>query len=219
MDRNRQHTGGEPFLTRHQTQFADDVVVMRAALGALPRPVARPFLVVVSGLPGSGKSYFSRRVAERVPVALLESDVLRRSLFTVPTFDATENSRLFRACHAIVRELLVERIPVLLDATNLIEWHREKLCHIAEQAKAKLVLVLMKAPPEVVRHRLAGRALGMDPQDISTADWEVYQKMSSTVEPMRRNHFVVDTSRDISPAVARVVREIDRWVSLRDSKH
>ena len=60
------------------SQLSGDVKMLREGLGKLPEPVVRPSLVVVSGLPGTGKSYFCLRLAERVPFAILESDRLRK---------------------------------------------------------------------------------------------------------------------------------------------
>ena len=172
-------------------------------------------MVVVSGLPGSGKSYFSRSLLEQVPLLVLESDALRKVLLPSPTYTNIESVRLFRACHSLIDELLGRGIPILLDATNLIEGHRERLYHIAERTGAKLLLVYLKAPPELVYARLKRRAEGIDPHDNSTADWHVYQRMNSDAAPIRRKHFVVDSSRDISPAIAKVAREIRRWMRTR----
>ena len=47
-----------------ENETSGDVERLREALAELPEPVARPFLIVISGLPGTGKSYFSRRLAE-----------------------------------------------------------------------------------------------------------------------------------------------------------
>lgn len=47
----------------------------------LPQPEARPAVIVVSGLPGTGKTYFCHRLAERLPCVILESDALRQQLF------------------------------------------------------------------------------------------------------------------------------------------
>ena len=71
-------------------RHAEDAQTLRGSLSELPSPVARPVMVVVSGLPGSGKSYFSRRVASRVPLLVLESDALRRVLFPEPSYTASE---------------------------------------------------------------------------------------------------------------------------------
>ena len=55
--------------------------------------MARPVMVVVSGLPGSGKSHFSRRLAEQVGLFTLESDVLRTALFPSPSYTRSESRR------------------------------------------------------------------------------------------------------------------------------
>ena len=188
---------------------------LRASLPEIPTPVAKPVMVVVSGLPGSGKSYFARRLVAQEPLLVLESDVFRKTLFPSPVYTAAESDRLFRACHSLIDQLLKEGVPVLLDATNLVEAHRERLYHIADRIGAKAgPHTSESAPPEVIQERLKGRVEGVDPEDNSSADWQVYQKMYSTAEPIKRSHFVVDTSRDISPAISKVVREVRRGMRV-----
>ena len=136
------------------TRLADDVSVLRQILPPLPEPVANPALIFVSGLPGTGKSYFCRKLAERIELVILESDSLRKRLFPAPSYSKEESIQLFRACHGLVEELLGKSISVALDATNLEEHNREQLYHIADQSGARLVIVRMEAPPEVVQQRL-----------------------------------------------------------------
>ena len=183
-----------------------DLAKLREGLGPLPEPVSHPVLVVVSGLPGAGKSYFCQRLAQRLPLLVVETDALRRRLFGKPSYRVWEHQRLFAAVHRLLDELLGQGISLVLDATNLSEYYRERLYHIAERRGAKLILVWVEAPPEVVAERLASRARG-ETGDNSEADWEVYQRMKSKVQPIRRNHFPVDTSRDITPVIEKVVRE------------
>jgi len=194
----------------NESQLAADVKKLMGGLGELPEPTASPALIVVSGLPGSGKSYFSRRLAERLPLPIIESDAMRQILSPKPSYSPGESERLFRACHALMDELLRKGISVIFDATNLIENHREQLYRIADSAEAKLIIVRLEAPPELVRQRLERRQTEPDPNDKSEADWKVYQKMTATAEKIRRNHFAVDTSRDIAPAIEKIVREARR---------
>ena len=189
---------------------AGERLTLRESLGQLPEPVAHPVLVAVSGLPGTGKSYVSQRLLERVPLAFLETDALRKALHPSPTYSAQESARLFRLTHELIEELLGEGIPVLLDATSLMESHREHLYNIADRRGVKLVLVLVEAPPKVVLERLAERKRGKQRLDRSDADWEVYQRLRPSVEPIRRNHYTVDTTREVGPVVEQVVREITR---------
>jgi len=180
-------------------------------------PMARVVLIIISGLPGTGKSYFSSKISERVPITIVETDVMRKILFTSPTYSAAENSRLFSACHALVEKLLRNGRSVLFDATNLIEHNREQLYAIAYKSEAKLIIVRVEAPFEVVSERLRKRESGdIDiSADNSTANLSVYRRMISSVEPIRKNHFAVDTSSDINPVIDKIVREMHLWVKFR----
>jgi predicted kinase len=193
-----------------ETQVVSDAQQLSESLGQLPEPVVKPAFIVVSGLPGTGKSYFCSRLAERLPFIILESDALRKTLFPSPTYSAPESSRLFQAIHHLIEGLLKRGIPLILDATNLSERYRERLYNIADRLNAKLILVRVEAPSEVVYQRLKDRAEENNSESNSDADWAVFQKMKTTVQKISRNHFAVDTSRDITPVLSKIVREVNR---------
>ncbi len=185
-----------------------DVGDLESSLGPLPPRRAHPFLVLLSGLPGSGKSYFSQELAKRFPLAHLNSDALRRRLFARPTHSAAESARLFAAVHALIDRLLSRGVSVILDATSLKEAHRSPLYEIAEGTGAGLIIVQTEAPPAVARERLEKRARGSDHGDASEATVDVYDRMKREAEPIQRLHITVDTSRDIAPAIEEVVRTL-----------
>lgn len=185
-----------------------DVERLRGSLAALPEPVSRPCLIIVGGLPGVGKSYFSRELAARVPAVIMESDTLRKILFARPTYTWQENRRLFEACHQLAEDLLRECLNVIFDATNLQEAHRQELRDLSERAGARTITVWVEARPELVRERMAARIRRHDPNDNSEADWGIYQRLSGTEQPPRRNYIRVNTARDITPVVEKIVRAV-----------
>ena len=189
-------------------QLVSDVQLLTESLGQLPEPVVKPAFIAVSGLPGTGKSYFCSKLAERLPFVILESDALRKVLFPSPGYSSLESSHLFQAIHLLIKRLLGKGVPLILDATNLSERYRERLYSIADHLDAKLVLVRVEAPPQVVRERLKARR--ENPEDKSDADWEIYQRMKLSVQKIQRNHYAVDTSKDITPVLDKVVREVRR---------
>ena len=191
-------------------EVVSDAQKLKQGLKELPEPVANPVFVVVSGLPGTGKSHFSRKLGERLPSVIVESDALRRRLFRSPTYSVQESHRLFNACHRLMEELLSSGITVILDATNLLEQHRERLYHISQRLRVKLIIVQVEAPRELVLQRLQGRSRGIEPEDNSEAGWSVYQRMRTRAERIQRNYFAVDTSRDITLVIDKVVREAKR---------
>lgn len=143
-----------------------------------------------------------------MPFLILESDALRKTLFPMPGYSREESARLFRAIHRLIEQLLKIGVSLILDATNLSEHLREYLYRIADRAGARLILVSVQAPPEVVRERLKART--GQPASRSDADWEVYLKLKPTAEKIRRAHYVVDTSRDIGPVLDKIVRQVKR---------
>lgn len=186
-------------------ELATDVERLLKTLGPLPEATPKPRLIVVSGLPGTGKTHLAARLSERLPYLVLESDRLRKALFPRPTYLPAENTRLFRTLHQLITVLLAKGVSLILDATNLSERNREYLYQITDQTESKLILVRVEAPPDLVRKRLTSRL--KEPEVNSDADWSVYQKMRPTVQKINRQHFVVDTSRDIGPALEKIVRE------------
>ena len=187
-----------------------DVRILKQGIKDFPEPVVSPAFVVVSGLPGTGKSFFCRKLAEESNFCILESDALRKMLFPSPNYSAEESSVLFIACHRLIEDLLTHGIPVIFDATNLSENNREQLYRISDRAAGKLVLVRVEAPAELVYTRLQTRKITPDNDNKSDADWSVYQKMKPAADTIKRNHFVVDTSRDINPVIKKILREINR---------
>lgn len=180
-------------------------------LNTLPNPhqtTASPSLIVISGLPGTGKSFLARKIAERLPCVIVESDAVRKTLFEKPTYVPDESIFVHRVAHAAIERLLSTGCHVICDATNLVEWHREKLYSIANKTNAKLVIVRTIAPESVIRERLDKRFSQRDPLDFSDADWDVHQMLKPELEPVRRPHLVVDTSGDMEAAVNKILRAI-----------
>ena len=185
-----------------------DLGVLEGALAELPASQAMPALVLLSGLPASGKSYVAAELCRQYPLARLESDTMRKVLFSRPVYSQAESGRLFAAIHALLEILLARGIPTILDATNLKEAHRQPIYDIAKRHDAKLIIVETIAPHAVVRRRLAARLAGENLRDHSDAGIDVYETMRREAEPIQRKHFTIDTSGDVKTIIDRIAREL-----------
>lgn len=171
------------------------------------KPDSRPALLLLCGLPGSGKSYFAAALAQRIPLVILSSDRLRKLLIPRPRYSRGEHRRVFAAAHLLLAQLLASGYPVVFDATNRTARARQPLYELAERAGAQLLIVEFTAPEEVIRQRLARRADGAAPAgypDYSDADWRIYCQMRQGGDPIDRPHYRVDSSGDITPVLAEI---------------
>ncbi|MCJ7666747.1 MAG: ATP-binding protein [Anaerolineae bacterium] len=193
---------------REAYDLAQFIAKVERVLTGSQETTAKPVLLLLSGLPGTGKSFLARRLAEALPFVIIESDVVRKILFPQPLYTAQESRWVHRTCHALMAKLLKRGVRVIYDATNLIEYHREIVYRIAQKAGARLVVVKTVASEEVVRERL--RARQEEARELSDADWRVYRRMASRQEQVSHPHLVIDTSEDLEEAVAKVLRFIRR---------
>ena len=188
----------------------NDVASLRKVLDqdlaiAQPRMPEQPLLVAMCGLPGTGKSYFAAKLTEQVPFLILETDRLRKVLVEHPKYTTAEHRRVFRSCYLLIEHYLANGYSVLFDATNLNEEFRAYLYDIAESTGAPLALVHVTAPKNTVRRRLKQRKAERHANTFSDAGWLIYTRLAPVEEPVQREHYALDTSKNIAPVLDQVV--------------
>ena len=110
-------------------------------------------IVVLVGLPGSGKSTY----LERIGAAGLSSDAIRRLLADDAT-DQTINDRVFETLRYLLRQRLALGRPVTyIDATNLTPQERLPYIAIGADFGCQVEALYFDTPLDVCRQRNAGR--------------------------------------------------------------
>lgn len=158
-------------------------------LGALSPPSRRPCLVLVGGLPGTGKSTLSRALGDRAGFHVLSSDRVRKELADVP-LDADAGEAFGQGIYSsewtertygelldrAVRELR-EGGRVIVDASFREEERRRRFLDAARRSGVRFLFLLCRASGEVAARRLDERG-----SDASDADRSVLREMASRWE-------------------------------------
>ena len=106
-------------------------------------------IVVLVGLPGSGKSTY----LERIGAAGLSSDAIRKLLADDET-DQTIHDRVFQTLRYLLRHRLALGRPVTyIDATNLTPGERQPYIGIGREYGCELDAVFFDVPLDVCRER------------------------------------------------------------------
>ncbi|MFN0147633.1 MAG: AAA family ATPase [Dehalococcoidia bacterium] len=169
--------------------------------------VRGPALILLSGLPGAGKTTFTRALGEAFPCLHIESDSIRREAFPAPRYSPRESAAVFWAVERRAAEALTAGQVAVVDATNLTRRDRARFVRLAARAGCLLVCVRLIAPEPVIRARLAGPREGN-----SEAGLPVYELMREKAETFRTPVIAVDTRYDIGPSVGlirRMLKEAD----------
>ncbi|ADJ26101.1 conserved hypothetical protein [Dehalogenimonas lykanthroporepellens BL-DC-9] len=170
--------------------------------------VGRPTLVALVGLPGSGKSYLAAKLGQKTPLAVLESDRIRKSIIANPVYSEAEHTRVFNAIYTAAEEYLKSGRDVLIDATNLNRKWRAPLRRIARNTGVRFIIIYLATPRQTARERLAGRSRQADA--ISDADWEVYQMLEKRMEVPGSPNYIIHPDTDLSTAVEKIAGDINK---------
>ena len=77
-----------------------------------------PLLIIVMGLPGSGKSFFGRQLAEEYALPRISEDVIRYELFEKPQFNNDEADIIERIFNYALSQVVVTGETVICEGTK-----------------------------------------------------------------------------------------------------
>jgi len=216
----RAHVRCKVACFRHAQGDADAAGVARALLDLAARHLeaARVRLVLVGGLPGTGKSTVAAALADATGWSVLRSDEVRKDLaglgHATPA-PAAPDEGLYRPAvtDATYAELLRRATTalglgesVILDASWSSDRHRQSAAAVADATASDLVELRCTAPSAVTEQRILHRlARGGNPSDATPA---VAAAMATRFDPWPASS-TIDTDGPRRASLAQARRAAD----------
>ncbi len=148
-------------------------------------------IVLVCGLPGVGKTTFSKKLAPLINAVILSTDKIRKELISNPTYQKEERALIYDVMILLAKYLQQAGRNCILDATFNQEDSRNQVKNKLKVSEDQFFIVECTCPEKIIFSRLKNRK-----DDYSDADVSVYQKMKKIYEPVKDKHITVDTSQD-----------------------
>ena len=145
-------------------------------------------IIVVFGLPGSGKSYLAQRLSKMLQAEYINSDVIRKELFQNPTYSEPEKKLVYAEMLKRISNA-EHRKEVLVDATFSDAAMRQSFI-ASVKSIATAYFIEVTAEEELIKQRLA------IPRDDSDADFDVYKRLRNTWLPFEEPHLVLRSTND-----------------------
>lgn len=158
-----------------------------------------PKLVVVGGLPATGKTTVSRAAAGRINAAYVRIDTIEQAIARFATRENSDEALRhavtwglgYDVAYAVAKDLLCQGSHVVAECVNPLKITREAWRSVAATAAAHLVEVeLICSDPTEHERRATTRTV--DIPDLPLPTWS--DILDREYEPWDRPHVVLDTA-------------------------
>lgn len=163
-------------------------------------------LILIAGLPGTGKTTLAKAFTDATGAVHLNSDVLRRDLGLMGDYRPETKAHVYAQLLARAREALLQGKTVVVDSTFYKESIRSPFIELASACKIPIYWVETTASEAVLRQRLS------QPRPDSEADYSVYETIKTQFEPLPKNKLMIHTDeKDLTAAVAKISKYIEDY--------
>ncbi len=134
-------------------------------------------IILVFGLPGVGKSYFSRQFAKEIGIRYLNTDIVRDRLNKRGQYDKQSKEQVYEELMKELEEGVRNDLDVLVDGTFHKKERRNRVRAIGREYDQPIFLIELKAQEEIAWERLKSK------RKYSESDFQVYQRIKQEWEP------------------------------------
>ena len=155
----------------------------------------KPTLLLMFGHPGSGKTYFSERLAKKEGFVHISSDHLRHSVLEHPLFLPQENKFIFGLMDYLAEAFLKHDVSLIYDANSNRKIYRSRLQKLAKQYGASCVTVWIHTKQEIALKRIDTRAKTKHPFKMKMyrpLDTETFTILRDSMEFPDQNEKVIE---------------------------
>ena len=161
-------------------------------------------IVIVFGLPGSGKSYFASRLAKMINADYINSDRVRKEMFKSRTYSEQEKAAVYNAMLEKMKEAVDQRKNLVLDATFHKNETRKPFLQ-EMKGKDKIFFIEVWAAENIARERLK------ESRPYSEADFEVYKLIRQHWEPLIERHLLLESTDENIDKMLQKAAEYLQW--------
>lgn len=163
-------------------------------------------LIVIGGLPGTGKSTIARELASRCRATYLRIDSIEQTLRTARVLAEEVGAAGYEIAYALARDNLYLGRTVITDCVNPLPVSREAWREVAEASSSSLLDVEIVCS-NIDEHRRRVESRHSDVEGLALPTWAAVQARDYT--PRTDAHLVLDTAvMSAREAAMRILAEV-----------
>lgn len=145
-------------------------------------------IIIVMGLPGSGKSYFASRLAKAIHATYLASDVIRKNQSPRSRYDVGSKRQVYQHMAKMAENAIASNQMVVVDATFHLREFRDIFISLSQKHSCRIFWIVVEADEPLIKQRV------QRPRKESDADYGVYQVLKEEYEPLEQHHLKLSST-------------------------
>ena len=150
-----------------------------------------PFLVILGGLPGVGKTTIAVELARQIGAILVRIDSIEQALRVSGTITGPMDDRGYRVAYGVADENLRSGRSVVADSVNPIQLTRDAWREVARRCGAVAIEVEIVCRDQM-EHRRRVENRDSNIPEFTLPTWQ--DVLARDYEPWDREHVVLDSS-------------------------
>jgi predicted kinase len=175
-----------------------------------------PILIVVGGLPATGKSTVASALVRRTGFAYVRVDRIEQAIIGSSELRAPLGPVGYQVAYGVAAEQLRHGISVVAEAVNPLGVTRDAWRGVASDASAGLLEVELVCT-DLAAHRARVQTREVDIPGLTLPTWR--QVLDHDYEPWDHDHLVIDTAtQSPASAVETILRAVGEGPRANDNR-
>ncbi len=162
-------------------------------------------LIVLAGLPGTGKSTLARTLASEIGAAWIRVDSIEQAIRDAGVRPGSGDDAGYRVAYAMALDNLRVGRDVIVDSVNPWVLTRDAWRNVGLQAGAR-VLEVETLCTDLVEHRRRVETRASEVPGLILPDWQA--AIGRDYQPWDRDHVTLDTARHSTAACIEVLLKL-----------